>query len=117
MISAKLIIKQWRGILGYEIIPISARPISDPDANNKLINELLSEGLDMYIHRYLLATVWHPRYYPGQPSLTAPYIVYRRVPNPNINANIKDNEPILYIRTSKNIVYKLILCFDYLAHN
>lgn len=109
MIPVKLILRQWQGVLGYEIL--SCQPnktnIGEPTLPEDILKLLLQAGLDMYIRRYLITTVWHPSVYHGIKNKTAPYLVYH--PNPHYQ-----HQP-LYITTSNNKLYELLICFDNLA--
>ena len=104
MISANLILRQWQGMLGYELQPLPGKP----ELPNDLLDQLLKAGLDMYIHRHIYFIVRHPKYFPhnSHRPKTAPYIVYRPVLH---------QPPVLNITTSDKTVYELLLNFDNLA--
>lgn len=106
MITIKLVLIQWQGILGYEIYPTNSKP-SHLKLPDDLINLLLQAGLDMYIRRYLVTTVWHPSVCRGIKPQSAPYLVYH--PNPHYQ-----HQP-LYLTTADNTLYELLVCFDNLA--
>ena len=109
MITAKLILRQWQGVLGYEIL--SCQPnqtnISGAPLPEDILKQLLQAGLDMYIRRYLITTVWHPPAVHGQKVSVTPSVEYH--PNPHYR-----DQP-LYITTADNTLYELEVCFDYLA--
>jgi len=108
MILAKLIIQQWKGMLGYEIAPV-IQDATQPQLPDDLLRQLLSAGLDMYIRRYLITTVWNPPFLDTghQKPKSAPYLVY--------HANPHYREQPLYITTADNTLYELMVCFNNLA--
>ena len=104
MISVNLILRQWQGVLGYELRPIPGKPELPDD----LLDQLLKAGLDMYIRRHIYSIVRHDKYFPhnSHRPKTAPYLVFRPVPH---------QPPVLYISTADNTFYELLLYFDNLA--
>lgn len=104
MISVNLILRQWQGVLGYELQPLPGKPELPDD----LLDQLLKAGLDMYIRRYIYSVVRHDKYFPhnSHRPKTAPYLVYRPVPH---------QSPVLCITTADNTFYELLLNFDNLA--
>jgi len=105
MLSVKLILQQWKGVLGYDLKQITENQLPLPD---DLLRQLLNVGLDMYIRRYLITTIWHPPFQGSRhKAKSAPYLVY------HANPHYRD-EP-LYITTADNTLYELIVCFDNLA--
>ena len=104
MISVTLILRQWQGVLGYELQPLPGNPTLPIN----LLDQLLKAGLDMYIRRYIYTIVRHDKYFihnTHRPK-TAPYIVYRPVPH---------HPPVLCITTADNTFYELLINFDNLA--
>ena len=104
MISANLILRQWQGVLGYELQPLPGKP----ELPNDLLDQLLKAGLDMYIRRHIYSIVRHTKYFQHNSNRpkNAPYLIYRPVPH---------KSPVLCITTADNTFYELLLNFDYLA--
>ena len=111
MISVNLILRQWQGVLGYELRQLPGKPELPDD----LLDQLLKAGLDMYIRRHIYSIVQHynpiaqhDKYSPhnSHRPKTAPYLVYRPVPH---------QPPVLCITTADNTFYELLLNFDNLA--
>jgi hypothetical protein len=111
MISVNLILRQWQGVLGYELQPLPGKH----ELPNDLLDQLLKAGLDMYIRRYIYSIVQHynpivqhdkySQHNSHRPK-TAPYLVYRHVPH---------HPTVLCITTADNTFYELLLNFDNLA--
>ena len=106
MIIAKLILRQWQGVLGYEILSCQPNQ-NEATLPEDILKQLLQAGLDMYIRRYLINTVWHPPAVHGQKVSVTPSVEY------HLNPHYRDQP--LYITTADNTLYELEVCFDFLA--
>jgi len=101
MKSINLIVRQWNGLLGYELEPTPNPDEYPPD----LLADLHTAGLAMYITRYVSTKV---KRRPSHTPFTNTLTYYR---NPNA-----PNEPLFLIVDNKNtkqppIAYEIRLIF------